>query len=70
MLQCMITDYCMKILGPTFSSTTLEPCIAGGMDNIGPLVDYLGNKNYFMGNKVTMPDLFFYEAVDTVLAVC
>ena len=70
MLQCIITNYCMKILSSAFEEASLEPCIKGGMNNIGPLVDYLGNKNFFLGNKVTMPDIFFYEAVDTLLAVC
>ena len=40
------------------------------MELVGPVVEYLGNKKFLIGNNVCMADFLLYECVDSILAVC
>lgn len=55
--------------GPCYSNGNRDEILAAGNPRLEPLEKYLGDKDFFMGSSVTLPDLHITELLHLVQAI-
>lgn len=69
-LQCVLKDIFMSFLMIAFQVDDQPAVVAKALEGSARLADYLGEKNFLTGDKVTMPDFILFEIIETVLGLC
>ncbi|CAI2379744.1 unnamed protein product [Moneuplotes crassus] len=69
MLMNIIQEAKTKITGPCYSQDDKSVVIEAAEKSFEPISKFLGDKDFFVGDKPTLPDLYITELIALVLAL-
>ena len=70
MLQCVLKDHFMSFMPLAFQGKPQEEVAAKNLEGWPKIAAALGDKNFLVGDSVTMVDFFLWELLETTMAMC